>query len=575
MARIRKIEILNFRGIRALNWLPPAGIACLIAPGDSGKSTILDAIDLCLGARRNVQFSDADFFNLNVKEAISISLTIGALDDALKNLDAYGLCLRGFDPKTGGVEDEPEKELETVLTLNLTVQSDLEPSWTLISDRAKTQDATRNLSWADRVRLSPTRIGALADSNLGWRRGSILNRLTDEKADASAALVSAAREARDAFGDDAEKQLGETLRIVGEAAKELGIDVGDKVRALLDAHATTFAGGTISLHNEEGVPLRGLGIGSARLLIAGLQRKAATQSSILLVDELEYGLEPHRIIRFLGSLGAKEKEPPLQIFMTTHSPVALRELSGNQLFVLRETDGKHEVMNAGTDDDVQSTIRVYPDAFLAPSVMICEGASEVGLIRGLDQYQTTQGCTSISAVGVALVDCGGGEADKPFKRATAFHKLGYRVAVLRDDDKKPSAGVEKAFTDLGGAVFSWRQDRALEDELFLSLTDQAVDMMLEFAIELHGDTLVDDHIKSATNGGLTLEAVQIEPLFDGRTAATRSILGKASRTKRGGWFKSVSWMEEAALGIIAPDLAAAEAGFSDIIANVFAWARHD
>jgi hypothetical protein len=530
---------------------------------------------LCLGARRNVQFSDADFFNLNVKEALSISLTIGALDDALKNLDAYGLCLRGFDPKTGGVEDEPEKELETVLTLNLTVQSDLEPSWTLISDRAKTQDATRNLSWADRVRLSPTRIGALADSNLGWRRGSILNRLTDEKADASAALVSAAREARDAFGDDAEKQLGETLRIVGEAAKELGIDVGDKVRALLDAHATTFAGGTISLHNEEGVPLRGLGIGSARLLIAGLQRKAATQSSILLVDELEYGLEPHRIIRFLGSLGAKEKEPPLQIFMTTHSPVALRELSGNQLFVLRETDGKHEVMNAGTDDDVQSTIRVYPDAFLAPSVMICEGASEVGLIRGLDQYQTTQGCTSISAGGVALVDCGGGEADKPFKRATAFHKLGYRVAVLRDDDKKPSAGVEKAFTDLGGTVFSWRQDRALEDELFFSLTDQAVDKMLEFAIELHGDTLVDDHIKSATNGGLTLEAVQIEPLFDGRAAATRTILAKASRTKRGGWFKSVSWMEEAAREIIAPDLAAAEAGFSDIIANVFAWARHD
>jgi putative ATP-dependent endonuclease of the OLD family len=406
VARIRKIEILNFRGIRTLNWLPPAGIACLIGPGDSGKSTILDAIDLCLGARRNVQFSDADFFNLDVKEAISISLTIGALDDALKNLDAYGLCLRGFDPQTGDVEDEPEKELETVLTLNLTVQSDLEPSWTLISDRAKAQNATRNLSWADRVRLSPTRIGALADSNLGWRRGSILNRLTDEKVDASAALVKAAREARDAFGDDAEKQLGETLRMVGEAAKELGIDVGDKVRALLDAHAATFAGGTISLHNEEGVPLRGLGIGSTRLLIAGLQRKAATQSSILLVDELEHGLEPHRIIRFLGSLGAKEKEPPLQIFMTTHSPVAIRELSGNQLFVLRETDGKHEVMNAGTDDDVQSTIRVYPDAFLATSVIICEGASEVGLIRGLDQHRTAQGNASISAGGVALVDCG-------------------------------------------------------------------------------------------------------------------------------------------------------------------------
>jgi hypothetical protein len=232
-------------------------------------------------------------------------------------------------------------------------------------------------------------------------------------------------------------------------------------------------------------------------------------------------------------------------------------------------------MNVGTDDDVQSTIRGYPDAFLATSVMICEGASEVGLIRGLDQYQTAQGGISISAGGVALVDCGGGEADKPFKRATAFHKLGYRVAVLRDDDKKPSAGVEKAFTDLGGTVFSWRQDRALEDELFLSLIDRAVDKMLEFAIELHGDTLVDNHIKSATKNGKTLDAVQMEALFDSLSTETRAILGKASRTKRSGWFKSVSWMEEVAREIVAPDLAAAEAGFSDIIAGVFAWAEHD
>jgi hypothetical protein len=128
---------------------------------------MLEAIDLCLGARRNIHFSDADFFDLDVKQSINISLTIGELGDALKNFETYGLFLRGFDPVTGEVEDEPEKELETVLTLRLTVQSDLEPCWTLISDRANAQDATRNLIWADRVALSPTRIGALAESNLG------------------------------------------------------------------------------------------------------------------------------------------------------------------------------------------------------------------------------------------------------------------------------------------------------------------------------------------------------------------------------------------------------------------------
>jgi len=67
-------------------------------PRDSGKSTVLDAVDFCLGARRNIQFSDDDFFNLDVKQAIRICLTIGELGDALKNFESYGLFLRGFDP---------------------------------------------------------------------------------------------------------------------------------------------------------------------------------------------------------------------------------------------------------------------------------------------------------------------------------------------------------------------------------------------------------------------------------------------------------------------------------------------
>lgn len=34
--------------------VPAYGVNCLIGPGDSGKSTIFDAIDLCMGARRTV-----------------------------------------------------------------------------------------------------------------------------------------------------------------------------------------------------------------------------------------------------------------------------------------------------------------------------------------------------------------------------------------------------------------------------------------------------------------------------------------------------------------------------------------
>ncbi len=572
MARIRKIEIENFRGIKALSWFPSPGINCLIGPGDSGKSSILDAIDFCLGARRNIQFTDADFHLLNVEAPISISVTLGELDDGLKNLDAYGMYVRGFDTQSGTIEDEPEKDAETVLTMRLTIASDLEPLWSLVSERAEAQGLVRNLSWGDRVRLAPTRIGAMADYHLGWRRGSVLNRVSEERADASAALAKAARDARAAFGDQAQGQLGETLGIVATTARELGVPIGENIKAMLDAHSVSFSGGTISLHDKDGIPLRGLGIGSTRLLIAGLQRKAVAQSAITLIDELEHGLEPHRIIRLLGSLGAKEKEPPLQVFMTTHSPVALRELAGSQLFVTRPAADKHDVLTVGIADDIQSTIRLYPDAFLAPSVIVCEGASEVGLVRGLDQYRTANGHDPITARGTALADCGGGDADRPFKRAAAFRALGYRAGVVRDDDKKPTADVEAAFIAGGGKVVAWRDGRALEDELFLSLTDDGVGKLLDRAVELHGEELVNDHIKSASQNAKNLSTIRTEALINGITLESRAILGKAARAKKAGWFKSVTWMEDVGRDVVGPDLANADAVFRALVKEVFAWA---
>ena len=574
MARIRVVEIKHFRGIKELLWYPSPGINCLIGPGDNGKSSMLDAIDFCLGARRNIQFTDADFHLLDVGTPIAVTVTLGELDDALKSLDAYGMFVRGFDAATGKIEDEPEKDAETVVTLRLTVASDLEPSWALVSERAEAQGLARNLSWGDRVRLAPTRIGAMADYHLGWRRGSVLNRVSEERADASAALAKAARVARAAFGEEAQDQLGETLGIVATTAKELGIPIGKNIKAMLDAHSVSFSGGTISLHDEGGIPLRGLGIGSTRLLIAGLQRKAAARSTVILIDELEHGLEPHRIIRFLGSLGAKEKTPPLQVFMTTHSPVALRELSGSQLFVARRSPQRHEVLNVGTSDGVQSTIRLYPDAFLAPSVIVCEGASEVGLVRGLDQYRTMKGKDAIAALGTALVDCGGGDSDRPFGRAEAFHSLGYRAAVVRDDDKKPTAAVEEGFVAKGGKVVAWRDGRALEDELFLNLSDDGVDKLLARAIELHGEDLVNDHIKSATKNAKDLAAIQTEALIAGISRESRVALGAAARTKRSGWFKSVTWMEDVARDIVGPDLANADDGFRELVESIFAWSAN-
>jgi len=568
MARIRKVEIQNYRGIQSFSWCPSPGVNCLIGPGDSSKSSILDAIDLCLTARRNIQFTDADFWQLDVENAIRITITLGELGDALKNIDAYGLYLGGYNADTGQVEGEPEADLETVLTVQLEVGSDLEPSWRLVSDRAAEEERPRYLSWSDRVSLAPSRMGAMASYNLSWRRGSVLNQISEERADASAALVAAARDARLAFGEGAKDQLSEALDIVGTTAQDLGIPIGAEAKALLDTHAVSFGGGTISLHDESGVPLSGLGTGSTRLLVAGLQRKAAERTTIVLIDELEYGLEPHRIIRLLGELGAKEQTPPLQVFMATHSPVVLRELSGDQLCVLRKQDDHHDISCVGTEDDVQGTMRGFPEAFLAPSVLVCEGATEIGLVRGLDFYRLEQGRTSMSAHGVALTNGGG---DEVFKRAKAFQKLGYRVAVLRDSDKLPTPELEAQFKAAGATVFAWRDGCALEAELFLSLSTEGVNGLVDHAIELKGEELIDEHIKTASENGTNLTTIQAECFARHLSNENRMVLARAAKSRRGSWFKSVSAMEGASRDVVGPDLGNAAVEFQGRINAIFAW----
>lgn len=331
--------------------------------------------------------------------------------------------------------------------------------------------------------------------------------------------------------------------------------------------------GAIALHSESGIPLRLLGTGSARLLIAGLQRAAAEAATIVLIDEVEYGLEPHRLVRLLDSLGAKDRSPPLQVFMTSHSPVALRELSGGQVFITRASAAGHSVQKAGTDDDVQSLLRRDPEAFLAKSVLVCEGASEVGLARGLDQFWAAQGDRSFSSLGGAYVDVGGGNPDRCLDRALSLLRLGYRVLVLLDADKPWNKQRAESLEQAGGHLLTWRDQRSLEDELFLSLADEGVGILLARACDAVGRDEVSQHIQSRSNGRRSLDDVEREGSLAGYSEATRRLLGQASRMRNNGWFKSVSKCEALGREVVGPSLDKADVGFVAIIERLRAWSR--
>jgi len=576
MAKIRKIEIKNFRSIKSLTWLPLPGVNCLIGPGDIGKSTILDAIDLCLGARRSISISDADFHSLDIGCAISITLTLGDLEDSLKSIEAYGIYFQAFNSETGEVLEEPKRGLETVLNLNLTINDDLEPEWSLVSGRATSQGLTKNIAWKDRVAIAPMRLGSYENSNFSWSKGSVLNRLSDQKIEAGELLAQVAREARNTFGAYTDEQLSSTLALVIKAANELGVEIGDAAKAMLDVRSVSFTNGAISLHDNNGVPLRNLGTGSSRLLIAGLNQNSINKTKIILVDEVEHGLEPHRLTRLLNALGSKSQDPVSQVFLTTHSPVALRELSGDQLYVVRRSSDEHVLTPIGISNQMQGAIRVYPESFLASTVIVCEGASEVGFIRGMDERRSESGKLSLSARGVSYVDAKGGSPDECLKKAMVYLTLGYKTIAFLDGDLEISGEILQEFQKAGGILVGWRDDRAIEDELFLSLTDDGVDLLIKYAIQFTDRTLVNNSLLENSDRKFSLESIEkITAENSGEySEELRLILAKSSKMKKRGWFKTIGRMEIIAKDVIFPRLEISDPGFVDVIEKLF-FEAHD
>jgi putative ATP-dependent endonuclease of the OLD family len=75
-----------------------------------------------------------------------------------------------------------------------------------------------------------------------------------------------------------------------------------------------------------------------------------------------------------------------------------------------------------------------------------------------------------------------------------------------------------------------------------------------------------------SRGAKDLAAIRAESKCNGISARSRAILGEAARTRRAGWFKSVSWMEGVARDIVGPDLDDADPDFVALIDELFEWA---
>ncbi|WP_447784951.1 ATP-dependent nuclease [Pseudomonas germanica] len=467
--KIRKITIKNFRGVKELDWsLPMADIFCLIGKGDSSKSTILEAIRYTFFPQWNLTFSDSDFYQCGIENEITIEVTIGSLIEEFCALNKYGHHLRGWDAAALTLTDEPDDHLESVLTVRLTVEKDLEPKWIVVCDRNPDGVPFKQ---ADRNKVGVGLIGAYSERELSWANGTALAKLTEAQS-LTELLANASRTARNSLDADRPAALKnfDAAAIKSQAiAKLLGVPVLDAYKAHLDLASINLKVGGLALHDGE-IPLRQLGLGSRRMLQCGIQRAGLEEGHITLFDELEFGLEPHRITRLIKHIREDKRG---QYFLTTHSPMVLRELTVKDLHIVHSKGGVVQIISAAQkgleEHEVQGKIRSSTEAFLAKKVIVCEGATEVGFLRGFDDYQIENEKDPFSFHGVALLDAKG--ASKVKALAKAFKSLCYDVSVLADGDaeKQFSTADVAELVALGIPTYVWSDKLSLEERAFQDL----------------------------------------------------------------------------------------------------------
>lgn len=482
--RLHKLTISNFRGIKGLTWLPQGNLTCLIGPGDSTKTTLLDALGLALTTRTSVGLCDADFYNGDVTNPIIIEAVLTNLPNELISLDNLGSFLCGVAPD-GSIKTDPEEGDKKALAVRFKADESLEAIWEVFKPGAD-EIPPRHLTVSLRAKLGVFRVDERVDTHLRWGRGSALAAITSGLEGATSTTVEAQRAARKAVFESEEPTLKDAADKVKQASNTFGANNFQDLRVGLDPQALNTGYGLV-LHDGE-VPLTGSGLGTRRLTSLGIQEARTVGASIILIDEIETGLEPHRLAHLLRLLKKRAKEGT-QVIMTTHAPLVVENFGTAGLAIVRKKEGEVTVKQipaavAGLDNDaMQRMIRSGPSAMLARQILVVEGSTEMGVFRALfDHWDEEQIATNKEPLAVSGTAVRNGDSDEQaLQRAECLAELGYTAAAVIDSDNALETA-EAAAIAAGAQVIRWGDDNALESRVTADLPEARLQQFIEAAI---------------------------------------------------------------------------------------------
>lgn len=446
--------------------------------------------------------------------------------------DKFGLYLRKphvlFEP---GVNDEPEDGGNSCLTIQLTIDSTLEPKWEVVCNRKE----ARPISHSDRKLLSVANVGNNCAKDMVWGKYSVLQKYADAKGVLHDAHTAALREIASHADLHTLDDVGETLISVGQ---QYGVGFESQIKNKMFIQNGTFSS-SVGLF-EGNTPLNQKGTGSQRLLSMGLNIQASAGNALLLIDEVESGLEPYRLRSLLNEFRITHTTAG-QVIMTTHSPIAVAECTIGELLVVQSKGGTTHVVqlksnDPDTDTIMQAQIRKNAEAFLCKRLIVCEGKTEIGFIRALDTYWAKTKSYRMAFKGIGTADGGG---DTIFTCANTLRSCGYGLCLLMDSDLPKSESEKAALRQGGIAVFDWDQPNALEEQVFLNIPTAVVAKLIKIVVNERGT----ESVKSClTVENIPFEIVDDEIRFSRLDGATKKKIGTIA--KRKGWYKNIALGEQ-------------------------------
>jgi putative ATP-dependent endonuclease of OLD family len=342
---VRRLTIQRFRGIKHLEFCPgPCTI--ILGPNNSGKSTILEALDLLLHpgfGRPRAAPEEVDYYRRDPDAGFEIEAVLGALPVEFRA--EVHQHLEGWQDETGQLVAEPDGDgVEPVVRVRVRGTSEFEHLHEFAKPEANGAHfyprLRQHVGWIfDGRRRDPAR-------QLYFYQGGLLDRVFADAdlGPALAALRQAVREGAESVNTD--RAVGDVLSSLSSDLEDLGLLAdGDSIvfepsavsrRTLLQALRLA-----ISMGEDIAIPLERQGRGAQRLALVAVLLRLAESTGHTIVgafEEPEEALEPLRQAH-LSSMLAKIVDGGGQIFLVTHSPDLARSFGIDTFLLLKEGGG--------------------------------------------------------------------------------------------------------------------------------------------------------------------------------------------------------------------------------------------